>query len=159
MNNKSILIISITLILINSRYSLADNNEDESYAKRIALSQMIRKMRAMRKDLPIPPTAGLFGVYAFPKKGQFVTGINYQTFKFNGLIQGNDSISAKTAVTSAPNIFFGAPNQPPTLRAVPKSAEAHVVYPFINYAINDHFSWVGLIPLIRKKTVLYSLIV
>ena len=44
--------------------------------------------------------------------------------------------------------------QPQTLRVVPKSAQADVIYPFANFAINDHFALVALAPLIRKETVL-----
>jgi len=44
--------------------------------------------------------------------------------------------------------------QPPTLRVVPDSAEANVLFPYINYALNEKFAFVGLAPLIRKETVL-----
>ena len=44
--------------------------------------------------------------------------------------------------------------QPPTLRVVPKSAEANVIFPFVNYAISDQIALVALAPLIKKKTVL-----
>ena len=126
----------------------------EAYKKRVELANDIKKMRAMRKELPMPPPSGLFGVYAFPEQGQFVTGINYQQHKFSGLLQGSDSISAQQAVLTAPNPFFGNPGQPPTLRVVPKSAQADVIFPFINYAINDQFALLGLAPLIKKKNVL-----
>ncbi len=108
----------------------------------------------MRKELPIPPPAGLFGVYAFPEKGQFVTGVNYQNHQFSGLLQGSDSISRQEAVLTAPNPFFGDLGQPPTLRVVPVSAEADVIFPFINYAVSEKVALVALAPLIKKKTVL-----
>lgn len=122
--------------------------------ERRALASRIRELRALRKKLPIPVPSGLFGIYAFPEKGQGVAGINVQRHEFDGLVQGSDSISAATAVTTAPNRFFGDPMQPPTLRVVPRSATADVVFPYANFAINDRMALVGLIPLIRKKTVL-----
>jgi len=115
---------------------------------------MIKDMRALRKEMPVPPEAGLFGIYHLPKKGQFVTGINVQNFKFSGLLKGSNSVSAETAIVTAPNIFFGNPGQPPTLRVVPKRAEATVLFPFMNYTVDEKFSLVALAPLIKKKTVL-----
>lgn len=128
--------------------------DDDTYAKRLELKNYLKKMRAMRKQLPLPPAAGMFGVYAFPDKGQFVTGINVQNYKFSGLIRGSDSVSAETVVTSSPNYFAGNPGQPPTLRVVPQSAEATVIFPFINYSLNDKLAFVALAPLIKKKTKL-----
>lgn len=134
----------------------ADKDPDggSTLEQRRALSERIKQLRELRKKLPIPVPAGLFGIYAFPERGQGVAGINYQHYQFNGLIEGSNSVSAETVVTTAPNRFFGNPMQPPTLRVVPKSAEADVVFPFANFALNDKFSLVALVPLIHKKTVL-----
>ena len=150
------IIISASIVLAISAPTqvFAASDANDSYEKRLELKTMLKKMRNMRRQLPLPPAAGLFGVYAFPEKGQFVTGINVQNFKFSGLIEGSDSVSAPSVVTSAPNIFFGQPMQPPTLRVVPKSAEATVIFPFINYAINTKLAVVALAPLIKKKVVL-----
>ncbi len=156
MNYSAILISAgMTLSLVMPTYlQAADSDADEAYKKRVELAREIKKMRAMRKELPVPPPAGLFGVYAFPEKGQFVTGINYQHYEFSGLLQGSDSVSAQQVVATAPNPFFGDPMQPATLRVAPKSAEADVIFPFVNYAINDKVAFVALAPLIKKKTVL-----
>lgn len=138
-------------------YSLAADSEFDSstdYSQRAALSNRIKTLRELRKKLPIPVPAGLFGIYAFPEKGQGVAGINYQNYEFSGLVRGSDSISAQTAVTTTPNRFFGLPGQPPTLRVVPRSASAHVAFPFANFAISDDFAVVALAPLIHKSTVL-----
>jgi len=157
MSYSSILVAAgMTLSLAIPTYALAadDSGADEAYKKRVELSQMIKKMRAVRREMPIPPPAGLFGIYHLPKKGQFVAGINLQHHEFDGLLDGSDSVSSATAVATAPNIFFGAPMQPPTLRIVPKNAKADVAFPFINYTVDEQFSLVALMPLIRKKTVL-----
>lgn len=153
----SLLITSLTLSLsIPAQvFAAADTTDaDAAYKKRVELSKRIKEMKAMRQALPIPPAAGLFGVYAFPEKGQFVTGIVAQNHKFSGLVQGSDDVSAETAVTTAPNPFFGDPMQPPTLRVVPDSAEANVLLPFVNYTLNEKFALVGLAPLVKKETVL-----
>ncbi len=144
--------LALALSLAGQAHAASDADDD--YAKRAALSQQIKKMRAMRKELPIPPASGLFGVYAFPEKGQFVTGINFQNYRFSGLLQGSDSISQEAAVTSVPNRFFGDPGQPPTLRVVPESAEANVMFPYINYAVSQKFALVALAPIVKKETVL-----
>ncbi|MCW8890624.1 MAG: hypothetical protein OQL20_08205 [Sedimenticola sp.] len=131
-----------------------DSTGRTSFEQRAALSKRIKALRQLRKQVPVPVPSGLFGIYAFPEKGQGVAGINVQHHKFEGLIQGTDSVSAESVVTSAPNRFFGNPGQPPTLRVVPKSAEADVIFPFANFSLNDKFALVALAPLIRKKTVL-----
>ncbi len=150
----SLVLGGMALAITTSTTVFAASDGDEAYAKRLALSNEIKKMRAMRQELPIPPAAGLFGVYAFPDEGQFVTGINFQNHKFSGLVRGSDAVSAETAVNSAPNRFFGKPMQPPTLRVVPDSAKANVMFPYINYAVNKKVALVGLAPLIKKETVL-----
>jgi len=128
--------------------------EDSTYEERRELSNQIKTMRKVRKQLPIPVPAGLFGIYAFPEKGQGVAGINFQHYEFDGLISGTDSISAREAVATMPNYFYGNPKQPKTLRVVPKSAKADVMFPFANFAINDYMALVALAPLIRKETKL-----
>ncbi|MCP4078207.1 MAG: hypothetical protein GY744_18735 [Gammaproteobacteria bacterium] len=160
MNYSSLLVSAgIALSLVMPTQAFAATNKDKAaadaaYKKRVELSRKIKKMRAMRKKLPIPPPAGMFGVYAFPDKGQFVTGVNYQNHQFSGLLQGSESISTQEAVLTAPNAFAGQPMQPPTLRVVPVSAEADVIFPFINYAVSEKVALVALAPLIKKKTVL-----
>ncbi len=160
MNYTALLVsagIALSLAMPTQTFAATDEDKaaaDAAYKKRVELSKKIKKMRAMRKELPIPPPSGLFGVYAFPEKGQFVTGVNYQNHKFSGLLQGSESISRQEAVLTAPNPFFGDPMQPPTLRVVPVSAEADVIFPFINYAVSEKVALVALAPLIKKKTVL-----
>ena len=137
----------------------ASAEEESGYAsatfeQRRALSQRIRQLRKLRKRLPVPVPSGLFGIYAFPEKGQGVAGIVYQHHEFDGLIRGSDSVSAEEVVTSAPNPFFGDPGQPPTLRVVPTEVSADVAFPFANFAVNERLAVVGLVPLVRKKTTL-----
>ncbi|MBL7003873.1 MAG: hypothetical protein ISR69_07605 [Gammaproteobacteria bacterium] len=155
MKYKSILIAtSIALTATMPMQSFAASDDSDSYEKRLELKNYLKKMRSMRQQLPLPPAAGMFGVYAFPEEGQFVTGINLQNYQFTGLIQGENSVSAESVVTSAPNFFAGDAGQPPTLRVVPKSAEATVIFPFINYSLNKKLALVALAPLIKKETTL-----
>ncbi len=152
----TILSASLALAFIVPTQALAADDADDgpTFEERRALSERIKQLRELRKQLPIPVPAGLFGIYAFPERGQGVAGINYQHHEFDGLIQGTDSVSSKTVATTAPNRFFGNPMQPPTLRVVPEHAEADVIFPYANFAINDRFALVALAPLIRKKTKL-----
>jgi hypothetical protein len=148
---------SIALACILPAQALAAGEDSEgraTFEQRAALSKRLKELRQLRKQLPIPVPSGLFGIYAFPEKGQGVAGINVQHHEFEGLIQGSDSVTAESVVTSAPNRFFGNVGQPPTLRVVPKSAKADVIFPFANFALNDQFALVALAPLIRKKTEL-----
>ncbi len=131
-----------------------DASSPDSYKKREALAQKIRKMARMRRMLPLSPPAGLAGAFAFPDKGQFVTGIGLRRIEKSGLLQGSTSITTAQAAATAPNYFAGQPGQPPTLRVIPRSAEATIIYPFINYAISKELSVVASLPLIKKKTVL-----
>jgi len=139
MNNKNRFLLiaglSLSFALPTTSFAAeteAKTTEEDAYATRLALANEIKKYRAMRKKLPIPPPAGLFGVYAFPDEGQYVVGLNMQQFKFSGMLQGSDSISAEEVVTTIANPFAAdGPPQPPTLRVVPESAEATVIYPFI----------------------------
>lgn len=130
---------------------------DVAFKKRLALSQQIKKMKNMRKKLPVAPPSGLFGVYALPDEGQYITGVNYQRHEFSGLLQGSNSVSSADithASTGAANQFYGNPGQPATLRVVPSSAKADVVMPFINYTVDDKISLVAVAPLIKKTSTL-----
>src|SRR5210317_318075 len=146
--------VTLSLVLPTSLLGAEDAGGDEAFKKRQALSKKIKSMKELRREMPIPPPAGLFGIYSLPKPGDFIAGINYQNHKFDGLLDGSHSISSAEAVATAPNIFFGNPGQPPTLRIVPKRAEADVAFPFINYTVDEKFSLVALAPFIDKKTVL-----
>ncbi|MCU7843883.1 MAG: hypothetical protein KZQ93_08600 [Candidatus Thiodiazotropha sp. (ex Monitilora ramsayi)] len=150
----SISILLSCMVPIGVYADVNDADSSSTLEQRRALSNRIKQLRELRKRLPIPVPAGLFGIYAFPEKGQGVAGVNFQHHQFEGLIQGSDSVSAETVVTTAPNRFFGDPMQPPTLRVVPQKAKADVVFPYANFAINDRFALVALVPLIRKETVL-----
>jgi len=159
-SGKVLLLSSLVLALASPVYAQpVEEDEDKKdemseFEKRRALSERIKKLRKLRQKLPHPVPSGLFGIYAFPEKGQGVAGINYQHHEFEGLIQGSNSVSPETVVTTVSNRFFGNPMQPPTLRVVPRKAKADVIFPYANFTINDKFSLVGLVPLIRKETVL-----
>lgn len=154
----ALLSASVALACLAPTYTYAAEGEsaigESTLEERRALSNRIKELRKIRKKLPIPVPSGLFGIYAFPEKGQGVFGVNVQHHSFDGLIQGSNSVSAETVVATAPNRFFGDPMQPPTLRVVPESAKADVIFPFANFAINDQFALVALAPLIKKETVL-----
>jgi hypothetical protein len=152
--NFNVTVLTAATMLAISIPSVTLAEEEDSYEQRRELSNMIKTMRKVRKKLPMPVPAGLFGIYAFPEKGQGVAGVNFQHYEFSGLIQGTDSVSAQTAVTTTPNRFFGNPGQPPTLRVVPTKAKADVIFPFANFSLNETVALVALAPLIRKQTTL-----
>ena len=143
MKTKNLLIAAaVALSFVAPTQSFAEYGDD-AYKKRVALSKQIKKMKNMRKQLPSPPPSGLFGVYAFPEKGQYVTGVNFQQHKFSGMLQGSTSVT-EADVGSA------------TLQITPDSAQANVIMPFINYTVDDKIALVALAPLIEKKTELRS---
>ncbi len=131
-----------------------DPASKDAYAQREALARKIRMMRDMRRRLPLAPPAGLSAVFTLPDPGQFVAGVNYRHIRKSGLLQGTDSITTAQAAATAPNFFAGRPGQPPTLRVIPRNAEADIVFPFINYSVDAKFSLVANLPLIRKRTLL-----
>ncbi|MBL6977277.1 MAG: hypothetical protein ISR70_04395, partial [Candidatus Thioglobus sp.] len=155
MNTKNLLIAAaVALSFVAPTQSFAEFGDD-AYKKRVALSKQIKKMKNMRKQLPSPPPSGLFGVYAFPEKGQYVAGVNFQHHEFDGLLNGSTSVSAAEtthAATGSSNQFYGDSGQPATLRVVPNSAKANVVMPFINYTLDDKIALVAVAPIIEKES-------
>ncbi len=143
MKTKNILIAAaVALSFVAPTQAFAEYGDD-AYKKRVELSKQIKKMKNMRKQLPSPPPAGLFGVYAFPEKGQYVTGVNFQHHEFSGMLQGSTSVTEADVGSS-------------TLMVTPDSAKANVILPFINYTVNDKVALVAMAPLIEKETVLRS---
>ncbi len=79
MNNKNkfLLIAGLSLSFALPTYSFAaetETKEEDSYATRLALANEIKKYRAMRKELPIPPPAGLLVYMHFLKKASMLWG-------------------------------------------------------------------------------------
>ncbi len=155
MKTNNLLIAAVALAFVAPTQAFAEYGDD-AYKDRVALSKQIKKMKNMRKQLPSPPPSGLFGVYAFPEKGQYVTGVNFQQHEFDGLLKGSDSVAATSAII---NNSTGAPNQfgaVPSLKVLPNSAKANVVLPFINYTIDDKIALVAMAPLIEKTSNMES---
>ncbi|WP_293649883.1 hypothetical protein [Thiolapillus sp.] len=113
--------------------------------------EKMKKLMAVKRELPVPPPAGLFGAYAFPSKGQGMAGISYAHFSFEGLRMDTDSVSTNTVVSTVANRFFGLPGMPPTLRVVPIKVDVDVAYPFANFAIGHDLALIGVAPVIRKE--------
>ena len=151
MKTKNLLIAAAVALSFVAPTQVLAEYGDDAYKERVALSKQIKKMKNMRKQLPSPPPAGLFGVYAFPEKGQYVAGVNFQHHEFDGLLNGSTSVSAATAITTAPSQFG-----PSTLKAIPHSAKANVILPFINYTLNDKIALVAMAPLIEKESNMES---
>ena len=55
----------------------------------------------------------------FHKKGEWMLSYRFMSMDMQGNLQGSNSLSADTIVTTESNRFFGNPNMPPTLRVVP----------------------------------------
>ena len=147
MKTNNLLIAAVALAFVAPTQAFAEYGDD-AYKDRVALSKQIKKMKNMRKQLPSPPPSGLFGVYAFPEKGQYVTGVNFQHHEFDGLLNGSTSVSATDVINNAPNQF----GSPTTLRVIPNSAKANVILPFINYTLDDKIALVAMAPLIEKES-------
>ena len=155
MKVKNLIIATTATLVFATPVYVSAAYGDEAYQKRLALSKQIKKMKNMRKQLPSPPPSGLFGVYALPEKGQYITGVNFQHHEFDGLLKGDDAITAADAThasTGMANQFYGDAGQPATLRVVPNSAKANIVMPYINYTLDDKIALVGVVPLIEKES-------
>jgi hypothetical protein len=154
MKTKNLLIAAaVALSFVAPTQSFAEYGDD-AYKKRVALSKQIKNMENMRKQLPSPPPSGLFGVYAFPEKGQYVTGVNFQQHKFSGLLQGGNSISKTDAVNIAGSNTTGVAGN--KVQVVPNSIKADVILPFINYTLDDKIALVAMAPLVEKTITLES---
>lgn len=75
------------------------------------------------------------------KAGEWMFSYRFMHMDMGGNKIGTDYVSAEEIATTVPNIFFGIPGQPPTLRVVPTSMNTDMHMVGLMYAPTD---WVTL---------------
>ena len=85
------------------------------------------------------------------KEGRWMISYSYMRMEMEDNLDGSSSISPEEIVTTVPNIFFGMPMQPPTLRVVPTemTTEKHMLG--LMYAPTDKITVMGMLPYIEKS--------
>ncbi|MEL6238731.1 MAG: transporter [Pseudomonadota bacterium] len=70
-------------------------------------------------------------------KGEWMISYRFMHMDMVGTQIGTDSVTPEEVVTTVPNIFFGAPGQPPTLRIVPTSMRMDMHMAGAMYGLSD----------------------
>lgn len=85
------------------------------------------------------------------KKGEWMLSYRYMNMDMEGSRDGTNSLSPETIATTAPNRFFGAQGQPPTLRVVPTrmTMDMHMVGAM--YGLTDRITLAGMTSYVRKE--------
>ena len=78
------------------------------------------------------------------KKGEVMFSYRYMTMDMNGSRDGTNQPSPETIATTVPNIFFGAPGQPPTLRVVPEQMKMDMHMVGAMYGLSDRVTLMGM---------------
>ena len=84
------------------------------------------------------------------KKGEFMLSYRLMYMQMQGNRIGTDEISSDEIVTSIPNIFTGAPMQPPTLRVVPTEMPMSMHMLGAMYAPTDWLTLMGMVMFVQK---------
>ena len=102
----------------------------------------------LRADSHAP--AGVSGAELM-MKGRWMLSYSFMRMEMEDNLDGSSSISPEEIVTSVPNIFFGTPGQPPTLRVVPTEMTTDMHMLGIMYAPTDTITVMGMLPYLEKS--------
>ncbi len=84
-------------------------------------------------------------------KGRWMVSYSYMRMEMEDNLDGTSSISPEEIVTTVPNIFFGMPMQPPTLRVVPTEMTTDMHMLGVMYAPTDKITVMGMLPYLDKS--------
>ena len=85
------------------------------------------------------------------KAGEWMLSYRFMRMDMEGNRIGTDSVSPDVVATTVPNIFFGAPGQPPTLRIVPLDMTMDMHMAGAMYAPTDWLTLMGMINYVEKE--------
>jgi len=85
------------------------------------------------------------------KKGEWMFSYRYMHMDMEGSRIGTDNVSPETIATTVTNRFFGAPEQPKTLRVVPLSMTMDMHMFGAMYAPSDTVTMMFMLPVMRKS--------
>ena len=84
-------------------------------------------------------------------EGRWMISYSYMQMEMEGNLDGTNSISPEEIVTTVPNIFFGTPGQPPTLRVVPTEMNTDMHMFGVMYAPTSKITLMGMLPYLEKS--------
>jgi hypothetical protein len=84
-------------------------------------------------------------------KGRWMVSYSFMRMEMKDNLDGTSSISPEEIVTTVPNIFFGTPGQPPTLRVVPTEMTTDMHMLGVMYAPTDEITVMGMLPYIDRS--------
>ncbi len=93
---------------------------------------------------------GLMGNNLMPK-GKVMLGYRFGAMSMSGNRIGTSRISDDAIATTVPNVFFGAPGQPPTLRVVPQEMTMQMHMLGLMYAPTDRLTLMAMLPWVEKS--------
>jgi hypothetical protein len=102
----------------------------------------------LRADSHAP--AGITGAELM-MKDRWMVSYSFMRMEMEGNLDGTSSISPEEIVTTVPNIFFGTPGQPPTLRVVPTEMTTDMHMLGIMYAPTDKITVMGMLPYLERS--------
>ncbi|MEO0982303.1 MAG: transporter [Pseudomonadota bacterium] len=78
------------------------------------------------------------------KQGEVMVSFRYMRMNMEGSRVGTSPISPETIATTVPNIFFGTPGQPPTLRVVPTRMPMDMYMGGVMYGLTDRVTLMAM---------------
>lgn len=84
-------------------------------------------------------------------KGRWMVSYSFMRMEMKDNLDGSSSISPEEIVTTVPNIFFGTPGQPPTLRVVPTEMTTDMHMFGLMYAPTDKITVMGMLPYLDRS--------
>ncbi|MEL6371874.1 MAG: transporter [Pseudomonadota bacterium] len=85
------------------------------------------------------------------KKGEWMVSYRYMHMAMDGNRDGTDRLSPEEIATTAPNPFFGAPMQPPTLRVVPTDMSMGMHMAGLMYGLSDRVTLMAMGTFVTKE--------
>lgn len=85
------------------------------------------------------------------KKGEWMFSYRFMRMEMEDNRSGTNDISPEEIVTTEPNIFFGAPGQPPTLRIVPTEMTTDMHMFGLMYAPSEKVTLMAMLPYLKKE--------
>ncbi len=85
------------------------------------------------------------------KKGEVMFSVRHMHMEMSDNQIGTDSASPEQIVTAIPNLFFGTPGQPPTLRIVPTAMRTDMTMVGAMYAPTDWITLVAMGNYVEKE--------
>ncbi len=94
--------------------------------------------------------SGMMGNDLAPE-GKFMMGYRFGAMSMSDNRIGTTEVSDDFIATQVPNVFFGAPMQPPTLRIVPQEMTMQMHMLGLMYGATDRLSLMAMLPYVEKS--------